>query len=93
MLAPQARDRHVMTIEGLGTPERLHPLQQAFVDHFAAQCGYCTPSMILTAKALLDEQPDAQEEDIRHTLHGTICRCTGYVKIVQAIEAARDAMA
>jgi aerobic-type carbon monoxide dehydrogenase small subunit (CoxS/CutS family) len=93
MLAPQARDRHVMTIEGLGTPERLHPLQQAFVDYFAAQCGYCTPSMILTAKALLDEQPDAQEEDIRHALHGTICRCTGYVKIVQAIEAARDAMA
>jgi len=71
----------------------LHPIQQAFIDHFAIQCGYCTPAMILTAKAILDENPHATEEDIREGMHGNICRCTGYVKIVEAIEAARDKMA
>jgi carbon-monoxide dehydrogenase small subunit len=93
MLALQARGKKILTIEGLGTAERLHPLQQAFLDYFAVQCGFCTPGMILTAKALLDENPTATEEEIREGLHGNICRCTGYVKIVEAIEAARDGLA
>ena len=91
VLALQVQGRDVVTIEGVGSPQQLHPLQQAFLDHFASQCGYCTPGMILTAKALLDEHPNATEHEIRDALHGTICRCTGYVKIVEAIEAARDA--
>jgi len=90
MLVPQAKGKKILTIEGSGSEKNLHPLQQAFIDHFAVQCGFCTPGMILTAKALLDEKPDATEEDIRRGLHGNICRCTGYVKIVEAVEAARD---
>lgn len=90
ILAPQARGKKILTIEGLGNEENLHPLQKAFIDHFAVQCGYCTPGMILAAKALLDENPEATEGDIRENLHGNICRCTGYAKIVEAIEAARD---
>jgi aerobic-type carbon monoxide dehydrogenase small subunit (CoxS/CutS family) len=93
MLALQARGKKILTIEGLGTAERLHPLQQAFLDYFAVQCGFCTPGMILAAKALLDENPAATEEEIREGLHGNICRCTGYVKIIEAIEAARDELA
>lgn len=93
MLVGQARGKKILTIEGLGTAESLHPLQQAFLDHFAVQCGFCTSGMILAAKALLDENPRATEEDIRKGLHGNICRCTGYVKIVEAIEAARDKLA
>ncbi len=93
MLVPQARGKEILTIEGLGSEEKLHPLQQAFIDHFAVQCGFCTPGMILAAKALLDKNPNATEEEIREGLHGNICRCTGYVKIVGAIEAARDHMA
>ncbi len=93
MLIGQARDARIFTIEGLGTEEKLHPLQQAFIDHFAIQCGFCTPGMIMAAKAILDENPKATEEDIREGMHGNLCRCTGYVKIVEAIEAARDQMA
>ena len=93
MLAPQANGKEIMTIEGLGSPENLHPLQQAFLDHFAVQCGFCTPGMILAAKALLDEDPEVTEEGIRQGLHGNICRCTGYVKIVEAVEAARAELA
>jgi carbon-monoxide dehydrogenase small subunit len=93
MLAHQARGREVLTIEGLGRAERLHPLQRAFVERFAVQCGYCTPAMILTAKALLDECPAPTEADIRRALGGTLCRCTGYVKILEAVEVARDALA
>jgi len=93
MLAPQARGKKILTIEGLGSEENPHPLQQAFIDHFAVQCGFCTPGMILAAKALLDENPEATEMDIRENLHGNICRCTGYVKIVEAIEGARDVLA
>lgn len=93
MLALQARGKKILTIEGLGTADKLHPLQQAFLDYFAVQCGFCTPGMILAAKALLDENPAATEEEIREGLHGNICRCTGYVKIVEAIEAARDELA
>ncbi len=93
MLIGQARDAKIQTIEGLETEKGLHPLQQSFVDHFAIQCGFCTPGMIMSAKAILDENPKATEEDIREGMHGNLCRCTGYVKIVEAVEAARDQMA
>jgi len=90
MLAPQASGKEILTIEGLAHDNRLHPLQEAFIEHFAFQCGYCTPGMILMAKTLLDENPDATEDDIRTGLSGNLCRCTGYVKIIEAIMAARD---
>lgn len=90
MLAPQARGKEITTIEGLATEEGLHPLQEAFIEHFAVQCGYCTPGMILKAKALLDENPDVTEDEIRTGLSGNLCRCTGYVKIVEAIMAAQE---
>ena len=92
VLAPQAEGCEIVTIEGLSDNGRLHPLQEAFIEHFAVQCGFCTPGMILSAKALLDENPDADEEDIRKALKGNLCRCTGYKKIVEAILAARDRM-
>jgi aerobic-type carbon monoxide dehydrogenase small subunit (CoxS/CutS family) len=90
LLISQANGKKITTIEGLEGENALHPLQQSFIDHFAIQCGYCTPGMILTAKAILDENPQASEDDIREGLHGNLCRCTGYVSIVQAIEAVRD---
>ena len=92
MLVPQARGKEITTIEGLATEEGLHPLQEAFIKHFAVQCGYCTPGMILKAKALLDESPDATEDEIRVGLSGNLCRCTGYVKIVEAIMVAQEEM-
>ena len=85
MLAPQAQGKEVTTIEGLERKEGLHPLQQAFVDHFAVQCGFCIPGMILSAKALLDKNPHPTEEEVRVALSGNLCRCTGYVKIVEAV--------
>lgn len=92
-LAMKARGKEIITIEGLKGKEReLHPLQEAFMDHFAVQCGYCTPGMILTAKALLDENPDPNEEEVRRGLSGNLCRCTGYVKIVEAVLAAKETM-
>ena len=78
ILIGQAEGTKVTTIEGLEGENGLHPLQKAFIEHFAIQCGYCTPGMILSAKALLDENPQATEDDIREALHGNICRCTGY---------------
>jgi len=92
VLAPQAKGKEIITIEGLTQDSRLHPLQEAFIEHFAFQCGYCTPGMILMAKTLLDENPDATEDEIRTGLSGNLCRCTGYVKIIEAIMAARDKM-
>ena len=92
LLAPQVKGKKILTIEGLGSEDHLHPLQEAFIRHFAVQCGFCTPGMIMSAKAILDENPTADEEEIREGLHGNICRCTGYVKIIEAIEAARDRM-
>ena len=93
-LAVEADGRDVLTIEGLGRPDALHPLQQAFIDHGAVQCGFCTAGMLLTAKALLDETPAPTEADVRHHLRGSLCRCTGYRKIVDAILAcARPAAA
>lgn len=77
----------VMTIEGLAGDDGLHPLQQAFIEYGAVECGFCTPGMILTARALLAETPDPSEEEIRHYLRGNLCRCTGYAKVVEAIVA------
>ena len=85
--------RSVTTVEGLGTPEKPHPLQQAFIDEFAFQCGYCTPGMIMSAKALLDENPKPARDEIIHHMDGNICRCTGYVPIVAAIQRAAEVMA
>ena len=88
-LAVEVDGRDVLTIEGLAAPDgTLHPIQQAFIDHGAIQCGYCTPGMILAAKALLDENPDPTEEEIRHSLSGNLCRCTGYLQIFEAVKAA-----
>jgi carbon-monoxide dehydrogenase small subunit len=87
LLAYEARDKKVVTIEGLAKPDgTLHPIQQAFIDEFAFQCGFCTPGMILAAKALLDENPKPTREEIVHYMDGNICRCTGYVSIVRAIQ-------
>ncbi len=88
VLAAEVAGTDITTIEGLGEHDKLHPLQQAFVDYNAVQCGFCTPGMILTASALLNENPDPTEGDIRQYLQGNLCRCTGYGKIVQAIQAA-----
>jgi len=87
VFAGDAVGRKITTIEGLAPPGKLHPLQQAFVDHGAVQCGFCTPGMILTAKALLEEDPNPSDEQIRHALAGNLCRCTGYRKILDAIKA------
>lgn len=93
-LAYEARGRKVTTIEGLEKPDgTLHPLQQAFIDEFAFQCGYCTPGMIMTAKALLDENPKPTRAEIIHYMDGNICRCTGYVPIIAAIQRAAEMMA
>lgn len=87
-LAVEADGKEILTIEGLRRGRVLHPLQQSFIDHGAFQCGYCTPGMILTAKALLDKNPHPTEEEVRKGIEGNFCRCTGYQKIVQAILAA-----
>jgi aerobic carbon-monoxide dehydrogenase small subunit len=91
VLAIDAQGRRVTTIEGLARGATLHPLQKAFIDKGAIQCGFCTPGMILSAKALLDRIPVPSDEQIREALSGNLCRCTGYQKIVEAVgEAARE---
>jgi len=87
-LAITVRDRDITTIEGLANNGDLHPIQKAFIENGAVQCGFCTPGMILFTKAFLEENPEPTEEEIREALAGNICRCTGYVKIVEAIQAA-----
>jgi carbon-monoxide dehydrogenase small subunit len=87
-----AQGGEVLTVEGLGRPGKLHPLQAAFHEHYAAQCGFCTPGMILAAKALLDENPNPTRAEVKHYLAGNLCRCTGYVKIVDAVMAAAEEM-
>jgi carbon-monoxide dehydrogenase small subunit len=92
VLAVQADGRRVTTVEGLETPEGLHPMQAAFHEQHGLQCGFCTPGMMLTAIALLEENPDPSEEEIRWALSGNICRCTGYQNIVKAVRQAAGAM-
>ncbi len=92
LLAFEARGREVLTIEGLAQNGRLHPLQETFIEKGGLQCGFCTPGMILTARALLDENPDPTEEEITQFMHGNICRCTGYKKIIESIMAAAKVM-
>ncbi|MEW5813788.1 MAG: (2Fe-2S)-binding protein [Spirochaetota bacterium] len=86
-LALQADGSQVYTVKSLGTWEKMHPLQQTFVEYEALQCGFCTPGMLMSAKALLDKNPSPTREEIREAISGNLCRCTGYTKIVDAIEA------
>jgi carbon-monoxide dehydrogenase small subunit len=81
----QAQGKKIRTVEGLGTPENLHPLQRAFIAHHGLQCGFCTPGMVMAAASYLQENPSPTEEEVRHSLEGNLCRCTGYHNIVQAI--------
>lgn len=90
VLAVAAEGKEIITIEGLARDGDLHPLQKAFIEYGAIQCGYCSPGMILSAKALLDENPHPAEEEIRKNIAGNLCRCTGYVKIVEAITAVAE---
>ena len=92
ILAVEADGREILTIEGLAKNGTLHPLQETFVEYGAIQCGFCTPGMILSAKVLLDENPEPSEEEIRRAIAGNLCRCTGYTKIVQAIKACAEKM-
>jgi aerobic carbon-monoxide dehydrogenase small subunit len=92
VLAVQADGHHVTTVEGLESPEGLHPMQAAFHEQHGLQCGFCTPGMMLTAIALLEENPDPSEKEIRWALSGNICRCTGYQNIVKAVRQAAGAM-
>jgi carbon-monoxide dehydrogenase small subunit len=93
VLAHEAAGREVMTIEGLATGGVLHPIQEAFVSQGAIQCGFCTPGMVMSTKALLDRNPDPTREEILSGLRGNLCRCTGYVKIVEAVEVAKCLLA
>ena len=88
LLALECDKRNVLTVEGLGSHGHLHPLQDAFADLGAAQCGYCTPAILVTAKALLDQNPRPNRDQIREALSGNLCRCTGYLQIFEAVEAA-----
>ena len=91
-LAIAVRDKEVLTVEGLSRGTHLHPLQQAFIDHGAIQCGFCTPGMILMAKTLLDQNLNPTREQVKEGLGGNLCRCTGYVKIIDAVMAAAETM-
>jgi len=91
-LAVAVRNKNVQTLEGLAAGGALHPVQQAFIDTGAIQCGFCSPGMILMGKALLDENPNPTEEEIKEQIGGNLCRCTGYVKIIDAIELAAKRM-
>jgi carbon-monoxide dehydrogenase small subunit len=88
LLALECADKNILTVEGLGSDGQLHPLQEAFADLGAAQCGYCTPAILLTAKALLDQNANPTRDQIREALSGNLCRCTGYLQIFEAVEAA-----
>jgi len=92
VLAVEAQGKDILTIEGMETEGELHPIQKAFIEKGAIQCGYCTPGMVMSAKALLDRNPKPSELDVRKGIEGNLCRCTGYVKIVDAILVASDAM-
>ena len=91
-LAVRAQGKHIITLEGLGTPDKLHPLQKNFREAGAVQCGFCASGMILIAKALLDKNPDPSENEIREGISGNLCRCSGYVKIIEAIKNTAEEM-
>ena len=91
-LAVECEGREVVTIEGIAQGDKLHPIQRQFIEKWAMQCGYCTPGMIMSAKALLDHNPHPTELEIREAIEGNLCRCTGYAKIVEAIQAAAAEM-
>jgi carbon-monoxide dehydrogenase small subunit len=92
VLAVQANGSRITTIEGVAEDQNLHPVQQAFVDHGAIQCGFCTPGMVLSAKSLLERNPHPTELEVREAISGNLCRCTGYQKIVEAVQAASRTM-
>jgi aerobic carbon-monoxide dehydrogenase small subunit len=92
MFAVEARGKSIQTIEGMGSGDKLHPLQQKFLEHAALQCGVCTPGVLIAARALLEKNPDPSEEEVRFGLAGNLCRCTGYNKIVEAVLAAAQEM-
>jgi carbon-monoxide dehydrogenase small subunit len=92
VLATEADGKQITTIEGLANGDKLHPIQQAFVDHGGLQCGFCTPGVIMSAKALLDKNPTPTEEEIKQGIAGNLCRCTGYAKIIESIKAAAEKM-
>ncbi len=92
VLGAEANGREIGTVEGLAEGAILHPLQEKFIEHAALQCGICTPGFLVAAKALLDRIPDPSEEEIRYALAGNLCRCTGYDKIVRAVQAAAEEM-
>ncbi len=91
-LAINAKEKDILTIEGLADGNTLHPIQKAFIDYGAIQCGFCTPGMILMTKSLLDENPRPTKEEVKEALAGNLCRCTGYVKIIEAVLAAAETM-
>lgn len=93
MFAVQANGHEIMTVESLGTPDNLHPLQQAFMDEHALQCGYCTPGFLMSLVAYLKTHPTPDEEEIREAIDGNICRCTGYENIIRAAKKASEKMA
>jgi aerobic carbon-monoxide dehydrogenase small subunit len=93
VLAMQADGADIVTIEGVGTQEQLHPVQEAFRDKHALQCGFCTPGMVMNSIDLLRKNPNPSEHEIRHWLEGNLCRCTGYHNIVEAVRAASETMA
>ena len=90
LLAHEADGQEVLTIEGLAQGKNLHPIQKAFIEQGAIQCGFCTPGMIMATKALLDQNPNADHSEIKEALKGNLCRCTGYVKIIEAVETAQQ---
>jgi carbon-monoxide dehydrogenase small subunit len=92
MFAVQANGHEVWTVEGLGTPENLHPIQEAFREAHGAQCGFCTPGILLTLVPFLEDNPDPNEQEIREAISGNLCRCTGYQHIVDAVKLAADKM-
>jgi carbon-monoxide dehydrogenase small subunit len=92
MFAVQAQGKKIRTIEGLGSPDNLHPLQRAFIAHHGLQCGFCTPGFLMLAANMLEREPDISDKDILDVLSSNLCRCTGYQNIIKAVRAAREEM-